>query len=258
MANQVDVERFKEGGLNEIYQDVETKFAFVTAPKEGNKQCHPLVKCRDFLHDAVDAQLRKGKVSIYGFNYAHGKNPVLDLKKMRMLVKKADNYTDAEFKNHNSRAKKLLVHYEKMAGFATETKILRVKGNTALRVYVSDGTWMKAPHLISLYTLLIRLSVFKYGAYETESDLQKDFEKHLKDGKGTGKYGGDPNDIKYLKQTRAKWALVMEKNDKLVHKKIGDNYPKVNTDSLHNRGGIVSLITGVHFNVKLKETFAKL
>lgn len=256
MANQIKIKRFKEGGLSEIYQDVEMRFAFVTSQKEGYKQCHPLAKCRDFLHDAVSAHLHRGRVSIYGFSYEYGNNPPLDMRKMRMLVKRADKDSDATFKTQMGNAKKLLGHYEKMVGF-TETKILKVAGEPGLRLFVGSGEWMKAPHLVSLYTLLIRLGEYK-AAFKTDADLQKEFERIVKESKTKGRYGSEPNDIRYLRQVRQKLTTIVENTDKLVQRETIANYPKVHTDALHNYGGIVSLCTDRHFNKELKTAFTNL
>lgn len=258
MANAVKIQRFKEGGLSEIYQDVEIKFAFVTSPKEGYKQCHPLVMCRDFLHDAVSAFLHKTSVSIYGFYYKRGGNPPLDMRKTRMLVKKAGKDSAETFKAQMKLAKKLLVHYEKMAGLP-ETKILRVTGDPSLRLFISSSKWMKAPHLVSLYTLLIRLGA-RPMSFKTNKELQKEFQRVVKEAEKIAreKRKNLVNDLRYLKST-GKWLdLIMVGMDKLVQEKTIANYPEVHTNTLHNYGGVVSLCGDRHFDKKLKEAFKKL
>ena len=246
---KIKVVRFPEtANLCEIYQDVEMKFSFVAGPQEGYKQCHQLAKCRDFLHDAVFAHLNKGSVSIFSFVYKHGTNPPIDTNKMRMLVRKAGKDSAATFKNQMDRAVELINHYENMAGW-TKSKVLEVEKEADFRMFVGAGEWMKAPHLVSMYTFLMRLGARKVK-FKTDDDLRKEY-KRL-----TVKESG--NDVGYLRHCFEKMHLVVSKSDKLVKKNIGDNYPKgTNTSSLHNCGGIVSLCRGIHFMKPLNDEFKK-
>lgn len=259
MANQIKIQRFKEGTLCEIYQDVDTKFAFVSDAKDGYRQCHSLAKCRDFLQDGIRAQLTGEQVSIYGFSYKSGTNPPIDFKKTRMLVKKADFVNNEDFKTEMGRAKKLLVHYERIAGWS-ETKVLRVEGDPGLRVFVSPPNWMLAPHLISMYTLLIRLGAYKasYRGLSKEETFRERFAQLLKDYDGKGKSGRLPIDVKYLGKIYERLEIVVAKCDKLISEKIEENYPNVGINALHNRSGIVSLCNGSHCDKELLKRFKEL
>ena len=77
------------GGLAEIYQSTHLQFAFLSAPKDGSKQCCAWSKCRDFLHDALRTKITGVKSSIYGFVYDVKTHPPIDLRRTRMLVKKS-------------------------------------------------------------------------------------------------------------------------------------------------------------------------
>jgi len=266
MANQIEIKRFKEGGLCEIYQDMEMKFAFVSDAKDGYRQCHPLVMCRDFLQDGLRAFITKSNSQIYGFRYKYGDNPPLDLKKTRLLVKKADKHadhvtsvTDDEFKTQMGRAKRLLVHYEKKARWP-ETTVLKVKGDTALRVFQSSANWMKAPHLISLYTLLIRLGSYPaaYKGVKKEETLQEKFVELIEDQKDKGRNKRMPLDVSYLKKTHKHFPAIMARCDEIVDAKIEKNYPPVGIHSLHDHSGIVSLCDGSHCDKELYGRFKKI
>jgi hypothetical protein len=258
MANQIKIQRFPENYLCEIYQDVDMKFAFVSDAKDGYRQCHTLAKCRDFLQDAIRAFITKGSASIYSFTYKHGTNPPIDMKKTRMLVKRDGKTSNDDFKTQMGRAKRLLVHYERKAGWS-ESKVLKVEGDPGLRVFISPPEWMRAPHLISLYTLLIRLGAYKasYCGVKKEETIQSKFKELIEGNRNTGR-NGQPLDINYLSTIYQHIELIMEKCDELVSEKIEDNYPNVSINSLHNHSGIVSLCQGRHCDKKLNEAFQKL
>lgn len=144
---------FKAGAFSEIYQQTGMKFAFLSAPKDGNKQCHKFVLCRDFLNDAVKYTITKKEVAVYGFKY-NKDNPPVDLTKMRMLVTKTSE--DKELPAKMLTSLKLLHIFETRMGLV-KSSLFKVKGDQPVWLFVGSGTWVKSPFLVSLYTFLIRL-----------------------------------------------------------------------------------------------------
>jgi len=255
---KVEIESFPEKSLSEIYQDVDLKFAFVSRPKDGYKQCHGFVKCRDFLQDAVCAEFNGSEAAIYGFHYKAGVNPPMSLNKMRMLVKKVPSDSDEIFEEQMSVAEKLLRHYEDMAGWSSKTMTYGVKRRTNLRLFVSPKEWVKASHMISLYSLLIRLGA--YGiSFNNDEELQNEYSRLIKELAGKGKYERYPIDIKYLLQIKPENInLIIQNTDKLIFEKGAENYPKVDIYTMHNRSGVVSLCDSSHFSKKLVDIFLRL
>lgn len=252
----VDVEFYpSEGGLSEIYQQTGFHFAFVTAPKNGNKQACKMVKCRDFLHDAVRAAHQGNSCSIFGFAYNAKSDPPIDLRRMRMLVQKPDlaKGSEKEFEEKMKAGLKMLNHYERMAKVSL-SKLFKVKakdknGKTKRETYLFVGPvfWMKSPFLTSMYTFLIRLGD-KMPKFKTHKELLEEFDRIAAEFKKAGK--GD-NDLNYLAACKEVMDLVV-KNAKSLLFQGGKADPlldsKVGINSYHDRGGIVSLCKGIAFD----------
>lgn len=235
------------GSLSEIYQSTQMQFAFLSSPKDGSKQCHPFVLCRDFLHDAARCVLQKNSCQIYGFRYAHGENPPVDMKKMRMMVtkknmKKVDENTFLERMKHGL---KIVQHYETIADW-TKSKLVRIKDDKYPNVwlFVGPSGWMKSPFLISMYTFLIRLG----DKYETISKFNttEELVQKLEEISKLKKKDGD-NDITYIKQCFDKMHLIMEQVDNLfLSNGTAKQDPiytsdEIGLDSFHNYCGIWNL-----------------
>lgn len=250
MAGSVKVKRFTESVyLAEIGQDVSTKFALVSPPRDGNRQCHQLVKCRDFLHDAVDAFLNKSSVRIYSFYYKHNENPPVDMARMRMLVKKPDDHSKEKFSEDMALARKLLNHYEEMAGWS-KTKMFNVEGEPDFRFFRGPGNWMKAPHMISLYSLLIRLAAREIK-FSNDEELQGEFKRIADSGNG--------NDAIYLRSCRDFLSPIIVNFSQLVKRKAAENYSASSKHSMHDHGGIVSLCSqSRHFDEGLRKRFSQI
>ena len=234
--------------LSEIYQQTGMLFAFMSSPKDGGRACHPWVKCRDFMHDAVRAQITMGSCSIYGFNFLAGENPPIDLKKTRILVTKdkVSEMTEAQFKNKMKAALALVNHFEKYAGVSL-SKLIKVDptGSNKENVFLFLGPvmWMQSPFLVSMYTFLIRLGD-KELTFKNPADLRKKF-KALYDNNKKKASGGD-NDAGYLGASWNKLHIIIKNRNKLFPKENGVHdifFKGYDINSFHNRGGIRSLAT---------------
>ncbi len=246
MPKQTTVEWFKAPkSLNEIYQQTGMLFAFVSSPEKGSKVCHEWVKCRDFLHDAVRAQITNTPCAIYGFTFNSSTNPNIDLKKMRMLISKDGLKEDnvAGFKKKMEAGLALVNHFESHAKVSlSKLEEVDPKGSNKKEVYsfVGPQMWMTSPFLISMYTFLIRLGdkeiVFKDG-----DELVQKF-KGLNDEHKGGKI--QDNDANYLGKSWDKMHLIIKNRTKLFPKKAGVHdifHGPYNINSFHNGGGIWSL-----------------
>jgi hypothetical protein len=232
--------------LSEIYQSTKIKFAFLSTPKEGNKQCHPFVLCRDFLHDAVRCMIQKNKCQIYGFCYEYGKNPPIDTKYMRMLVTRQE--LEETFSEKMKQSLKIINHYESIAGWK-KSKLIRVDDKTKPNTWLFLGPkeWLKSPFLVSMYTFLIRLGD-KHGAisnFKTTEELIKCFSTI---GKSQEAYGD--NDVVYIRECFNKMHHIVKEANSLFLKdgsvKEDPIYSdtKVSLNSFHNNCGIYNLCRG--------------
>ena len=212
--------------LDEIYQQTGIQFAFLSSAKDGLKQCHPWVLCRDFIHDALRSSITKTKCSIYGFKYIAGTNPVVSTDKVRMLVRRpelkgATDKKKAVFHENMKNALKLVNHFEEVADLETRTELSQIKVPGGAEVYLFRGSslWVKAPYLISMFTFLIRL-----GHKNIKFKDQKDLIKKLK--AQTTKSAPD-NDQRYLQSSFDKLHIVIDNwRDLFGDEKAMFNYMK--------------------------------
>ena len=244
--------------LNEIYQLIGVKYAFLTSKEEGNKQCHPWIKCRDFLHDALRAHVAKKKEGIFGFRYESGVNPPLDLEKMRLLVKRDANKDEKNISENTKEimdcALAILNCVEKYTNVKPLTKLYETNQKD---IYLFEGAkdWMESTFMISLYTLLIRLGARKITFKDRKGLIEK-----LKDLSKSNQVHGD-NDIKYLKTVWPFIYRIMRARGDLKYMQDGKALMADKTiGTFHAYTGIVSLCkeakgekTGVDALVPLAE-----
>lgn len=258
--------------LSEIYQQTGVLFSFVSSSKDGASQCHEWVKCRDFLHDAVRYSIPIDPTlfcNIYGFNFDPSYNPLVDMKKMRMLVTKAQTVdkTVVDFKRKMKSAVRLLNHYETMAGVG-KTRIKAVKpddGNSHHRsifLFTGPVMWMSSPYLVSMYSFLIRLG-------DKELKFKDDEELIDKLNAIVEAYNQrlvSDNDSMYLVHTWNRLSMIIKNRDKLFSrdKKISFYLNKdsdMGIQAFHNYSGIYSLASAHTaspvINEKIKELIAK-
>ena len=250
--------------LAELYQQVGIKFAFISAPKDGYKQCHPLVKCRDFLQDAVRCSIPGNDIStceIYGFKYGNTINPPVDLNKMRMLITYTDtnlNVTDSSIKM--LYALKLIHHYEELMGIKVKTRQKQIthKGfKNPIWIFTGSSMWVKSAVLISLYTFLIRLGDKKIE-FNNTTNLDNAYEQLIQ------KYTIDglikDNDVRYLETVSPKLNTFIKNYKEILFDDKFDRMflnPAYTTHLFHNASGILSLAKGATCDQKTNEIYKK-
>ncbi len=232
--------------LAEVYQKSGLTYAFVSTPKNGSAMCHPFVKCRDFLHDAVRAMVTYSTCSIYGFKYDSKVDPPIDLIRIRMRLK-YENKTKKEFSVIINDSLKLLHYYENILGGKIRTTATCCVDGT----YVVSGpnVWLRTPILTTLFTLLFRVSEHSLNWDLAEKNsLDKMFEElitRFKDKINNQEY----KDLKYLSQIYKNLQTIVENYLSLCEiysKKYDDvvTNGEFTINTYHNNGGIVSLCTG--------------
>jgi hypothetical protein len=238
MLKTEDVKLYPTEGLAEIYQDVDMKFAFIN--KKG-EQCCSLLKCRDFLHDAVKVMHTGKSVSIYGFRYTPN-HPPIDLDQMHMLVCFPDEQ-DAVFNSGMFCAKNLLNAVEDHLGL-TRTEIQFHELDKYYCEFVSPVYWQESSFMVSLYTLLIR-ACMQMPQIDSYADVIPALEKIAKTQGG--------NDGKYLTTCVGKLDYIFNHTEQLFgvgyHKGYFDDS---STHTFHDYAGIVSLCNGDVYDQELK------
>jgi len=246
--------------LSEEYQQVGIYFSFISAPKDGFKQCHPLVKCRDFLQDAVRCSIPKSGVTkclIYGFKFDPEINPPIDLLKTRLLV----TYKDKQDDIINCSIKmmyglKLINHYEEIMKLKVKTRLKQINHadfKSPIWLFTGSNIWIKSPILISLYTLLIRMGDKKIE-FTDNNNLEEQYLKLLDDNKKSNNKDKDLsylNDIyKTLYSFTKNYKRLLFKNNRFDKLYLNSD---IDTYQFHHNSGIVSLGKGTLCDKKIND-----
>lgn len=241
----IEITKYPYQQTSEISQLIQYKYAFMS---KENKQCHTLVKCRDFLQDAVRNQLFGRKDGIYGFCYKPGIDPEIDVEQMRMLVVQWGDSDYPKFHKEMEQALLILHLFEKDAKIKPLSKVFEVKnyGKPAV-VFISHKDWIMSPFLISLHTFLVRLAARGYS-FSTLDDLKKCI------AADTHK-GGSDNDYGYLQITGKHLHRILPARQHLMFNPNagGNRFDQGSIDEFHNHTGIVSLIKKAVYDTTLKQ-----
>lgn len=243
-AKQELIKWFKTpGGLSEIYQQNQVQFSFLSSPKAGNMQCHQWVLCRDFLHDAVKAEVNKDTQGIYGFTFTGGKNPHIDLDKMRMLVRHKNVKKAKDYQDRIDRALELVHRFEAI-GKLKKSKVMWIeKADSSIPVWLftGDREWIRSPFMVSLYSYLIRL-----GTYDKLIYTEKKSTSNILEDTVNKNPSATDNDIKYLRRHFDKLEKIMRYHKELFYDNgdLDERYTKkLNINTFHNQSGILNLCT---------------
>jgi len=253
------VKKFEtDAKLSEEYQQVGVYFSFISAPKDGFKQCHPLVKCRDFLQDAIRCSILTNEVtkcSIYGFIYNRDINPPIDLLKTRLLV----TYKDEQSDIINCSIKmmyglKLINHYEEIMEIKVKTRLKQINHvdfKSPIWLFTGSNIWIKSPILISLYTLLIRLGDKKIE-FTNNDNLEEQYLKLLDANRKSNNKDKDLSYLDYIYKTlysfTKNYKKSLFKNNRFDKLYLNSN---INTHTFHHNSGIVSLCKGTLYDKKM-------
>jgi len=243
----------------EIYQSFNMKFAFANVVDGNIVQCHQWVKCRDFLHDVIRTMLTGKRSNVWSFIFDKTVNPPIAMDKLMLLVSKKSIKDDKRFSNVLTKALKLINCCEDLRGI-NRSVFEKVQpddqaGYKHVWLFTGNAFWLKAPHLISLYTLLLRL-----GNKDVQLETNKTITELLQDI-NEREENTDDNDLKYLKDVWDKVEILINKHDDLTTVK-NDGFSSLYYDdtpikAFHDGSGIVSVCTAEtwshEFNEKLKQ-----
>ena len=224
--------------LIEIYQALGIQFAFLSSKEDGYRQCHPWVKCRDFLHDALRSHFTKRKEIIYGFTYDAEKDPPLDTENIRLLVKRIAPKDPSEITREIMDSALSIVHIvEEYSGIKPLTKLYCTTNDKDIYVFEGASDWMESTFMVSLYTFFIRLGgnrIIFNNKEELDSKLEEWSKKKLTDKE---------RDLKYLKTVYPHLYKIIEirKDLKLVKEDGKICFESSSINTFHNYTGIMAL-----------------
>jgi hypothetical protein len=230
----------KSNFLSEIGQVTGIHYAFLSSEEDGYKQCHPWVKCRDFLHDVLRGNISGKNENIYGFSYVSGTNPPLDTKNMRMMVKRnVASITEKTLKETEKimdSSVSILRCVEEYSGIHPHTEVHKVAENKEFFIFEGSPEWVSSTFMVSLYTFLIRL-----GAKKISFKNKKELHAALKDL--YKKKASSDHDITYLRTVHPFMDKIIEKRKDLAYIRKGNKpiFEESGINVFHNYTGIVSL-----------------
>lgn len=200
------------------------------------EQSTAFVLCKDFLHDALMAQLNQKNISIYGFKYDCGKNKPIDTENVRICVVNSNN---KDFRTRIKACVNFLNQIESEMELKP-TKIFEVENPPAKYangafMFEGSGRWLIAPPMLSLFTLLIRVG-FKHKIGWSWRRTVQDAIKNMDNSAGTsGSSDGD-----YLSNALNGIDKILTHGyANIFDKEIKKNYPNLDASQLHDAFGIV-------------------
>ena len=240
--------------LGEISQIIAIKYSFLT---EQNEQAHPLVKCRDFLHDVLYAIHGERAVGIYGFVYNTKINPLIDLNSIRLLVTYQNEKQAAEW---SKKAINVLNIFEET--FDKKSIAEEVEDHKNMRVFIGSKEWLSTPALLSLYTLLIRLVAHNLETYVPEINTMGDFIKACKMFVDSGR---SSNERTYMNSIHSYLEDIIKYRKQLFKEVLKEGewyseyFKQVPTHEVHNNRGIVALCYSKYPSIpNVKEALKKI
>jgi len=136
---------------------------------------------------------------------------------------------------------KIINYYENLVGVSS-SKIFKVLGYDNVFEVKGPKFWISSPHLISLYTLLLRLSDEDIKL-DKNSTIQQTLENLVKEGRKKNKLS---KNLEYLESVHPYIEKILLKNDKLVDLLNNTGFSKfyfmnISINSFHNYSGILSV-----------------
>jgi len=219
----------KKSSISQVHSSG-LEYAFVS---EDWKQVNQLVYCKDFMQDALCAVMNQKKMSIYGFSYDPKTSTPIYLKKTRLLVA---NWRDKTMPNRIENSIDFIRQIEKALKMSrtqvySVTNLLPQFKKSGAYVYEAARRWQNSPPLISLYTLLIRVSLVHTAGQPYTDTIDKvckgEIEPYLCD---------DRWQLQSAK-TGLNWIIKIG-DKKLFSQEQKDNFKDVGVSTMHNNCGI--------------------
>jgi hypothetical protein len=235
---------FDKKALNQITQYIQLEFAF--ASMDENNKVTVLTQpayCRDYLHDVIRVCVNKDEhekgMDAYNMTYSPVRNGCINLKKTMLYIRiNRREDTEESLTNDIRRSLSVINVLEKqMRQIKTDAyRVINGPDKYAFML-IGPNTWMKAPWLMSLYTLVIRL-----GFRGIECNTLEELDHILKN---VTRLGNNDNDYDYIRAV-GHYIVKMVMNIPSM-KCIGYHkcYCEGTMDTnFHNRMGIMSFLRG--------------
>ena len=230
-----------------------TAFCWVS-PMQKDRSVVQLSKftgCKDYLHDAIHNHHCCGgsKVSNHNHCYNPGIKPVMDFRRLRLLMCISEKTSSQEQVWSGKRALNLL---ETKLGWKPTT-IRTIKHPIEKQCYMLIGPsqWMRASFFLSVLTLVMRSCSYNPAF---EADTWEEVEKTF-----AGWVAKNGRDANILNTTYKKMYPVLSLRNKLL-KNISKKelWPPDIGFGFHNPGGFQSLCRAGSYSSKINDAFNRL
>jgi hypothetical protein len=226
---QVTIKKYNQS-LGEIFQSTAARMAFIHPVGDDWETCHPMVKCKDFLHDAATCMFIKGRTTcIYGFRYDPSKMPHIQTDRICLFVTGINE-------NAANNSLSIIGEIEKLNGTGTTVSIPASNGF----IFIGPPAWMGSPAAISCFSGMMRV-----GLYEgCNGDLADCFKRIVK-----GHNGNDPAYINQAGPSKCAEKLGGILTDESISWK-NFNYGHLGSHVLHHGCGWVAYCRGIYATSK--------
>lgn len=159
-----------EKHMSQIYNSG-LEFAFVS---KGKSQATYFATCKDFLQDALYAQIHQTDASIFGFTYSVKSFPPISLDRTRIILV---NKSDSSFLSRANNVEDFINQFCKRLRMKP-TKVFQISNpprkysNGALYL-AGSGMWTNSPPLISMYSLFLRVGLGHKPGTDCMSTIEK-------------------------------------------------------------------------------------
>jgi hypothetical protein len=252
------------------YNDSKIYFSFVN--KEMDQVCLKFHLCRDYLHDAVRCHVHnKSTESFSNHQYYPGKNPPLDMENIRLVVTSFPNKNTfkflkvkekvwwEDFKTGLYTGKRAINAFEEEMGLSKKSTVKQVKIDISnikkAWLLVGPGEWMRNPHLLSVYTFLLRvyITLGQEKHFETVEEVENGLINNVTEINNKINYGN------IVCNCWNKLALILKNRDDIFPPEEDFKllFPESPAYSFHSSGGINSLclsrtsVNSVNENMKM-------
>ncbi len=237
------VEPQKDRSYCEIGQQNMTKFALARYDSQKDRivQCHPFIKCRDFLLDAM-VGVEEGKdMGIYGFEFKKT-DPRPDAENTSLLVSFPQGKLLKNFQDNFS----ILTDIEKAIGWSpTYPELVNYPGKEQIVWVSGDRRWQHCALALSLYTYLIKCLTYEI----------KDKAKWMEEIKAQPTNEGSYMDVAYM-------SWLLPRLDKVIDKYTTfsgfQDQKGMDIGTIHNWTGFKSMMSLIGPTKKVDEYYKKM
>ncbi len=211
-------EQNKRQNILQIYKRG-LEFAFVSRNYE---QCHPFVLCKDFLQLVIFSNIHNKPISLFNFNYNPNKFPI-DFSSLKLILR---NTSDPEFTNKINNSIVFINIFENLLKIK-KTRYRLCENNT---IFITGSKrWLKAPPLISMYMLLLRIGIMHSIEKPIEYTINGILKNSIKPYQS--------KDASLLRSSLYGIDKIIKNGDrKLFCQDIKKNYPDINLMTIHRDG----------------------